>query len=233
MEANTQLSLLLSCEHGGNEVPEKYLPYFKNVGDILQTHRGYDIGAFDLFETLKQLNPDYSIFSKTTRLLVDLNRSLHKKTLFSEWTNQLDLREKEQILNTYYHPFRKSFANELKLKVEQGKQILHVSIHSFTPVLNGEVRTTDIGILYHPGRLSEKLFAKVWKEKLGECLPQLRVRFNYPYLGKPDGHVAAHRRIYADHQYVGIELELNQKFAFDKVIYNGIRKSLELSIGDF
>lgn len=89
------------------------------------------------------------------------------------------------------------------------------------------MRTTDIGILYHPGRPWEKAFAAQWKAALNEQLPNLRVRFNYPYLGKPDGHVAYHRKMYTDAQYAGIELELNYNHAFNDDVYRGIVESLK------
>jgi predicted N-formylglutamate amidohydrolase len=220
--------LFLTCEHGGNQIPSPYQPYFVNAGEVLNTHRGIDKGALDLFRLIEsQLNPVFAISSETCRLVVDLNRSLHRRTLFSEFTKPLSREVKQEILDRYYFPFRQAFIDALKKSIDEGKSVLHLSVHSFTPELNGVVRTTDIGILYHPGRPWEKAFAAQWKAALNKHLPQLRVRFNYPYLGKPDGHVAYHRKIYSDSQYAGIELEVNLKYAFDGEIYLGIVNALK------
>lgn len=40
----------------------------------------------------------------------------------------------------------------------------------------------------------------------------MNVRFNYPYLGKADGFTTHLRKKFKDN-YIGIELEVNQKFA--------------------
>lgn len=224
----SQVQLFLSCEHGGNQIPDNYKPLFAGATDVLNTHRGFDLGALPLYRLCEQeLEPAFAIYSETCRLVVDLNRSLHRRSLFSEWTKKLPKPERLQILDAHYHPYRQAFKQALDQSVAHGNRVLHLSVHSFTPVLNGVVRNTDIGILYHPARPWEKAFAARWKQALNRHLPQLKVRFNYPYLGKPDGHVAAHRKTYPDPVYAGIELELCHKFAFDQKVYMGIVQSLK------
>lgn len=219
-------ALLISCEHGGNAIPPKYKHLFAKAHTILKTHRGFDIGALQLFQVLCELPHDFSISNEVTRLLVDFNRSLHRKTLFSEFTIQLSASEKQTILNEYYHPYRAEFAEALSSIIKENKSVLHISVHSFTPIYNSIERNADIGILYHPDRPYEKQFAKLFKAELKTALPNLKIRFNYPYLGKPDGHVAPHRKIYDDAQYGGIELELNQKHAHNCQICSGIKLAL-------
>ncbi len=76
------MKFLLTCEHGGNEIPEEYQKYFINAGKVLNSHRGYDPGAMDLFIFLRDL-ADYSFYSTTSRLLIELNRSFHHPAVFS------------------------------------------------------------------------------------------------------------------------------------------------------
>ena len=57
------MKLILTCEHGGNEIPTKYANYFDKHQAILKTHRGFDLGALDYFKHLKPL-ADFSSFSK-------------------------------------------------------------------------------------------------------------------------------------------------------------------------
>ena len=38
-------NLVLSCEHFTNTIPEEYKSLFLNADKILETHRGWDIGA--------------------------------------------------------------------------------------------------------------------------------------------------------------------------------------------
>ena len=93
-----------------------------------------------------------------------------------------------------------------------GRQVVHIASHSFTPELNGEVRTADIGWLYDPGRFSEALCSTRWLEAVRRLQPELRLRRNYPYIGKSDGLTFCLRRAYPAEVYLGIELEVNQQF---------------------
>jgi len=93
----------------------------------------------------------------------------------------------------------------------RGRRVIHVSSHSFTPVLNGEVRRADVGLLYDPRRREEAALCSRWKTALGAIAPALRVRRNYPYAGKGDGLTSALRLAFASRDYVGIELEINQQ----------------------
>lgn len=221
--------IVLSCEHGGNEVPERYKDLFQNADENLKSHRGYDIGALELFELIENDYVVYKQYATTTRLLVDVNRSLYRRTLFSEYTKCLPNKEKKLILEHYYYAFRRSFEEKMASLWRQGKSVLHLSVHSFTPSLNGEIRQTDFGILYNPERAEEKVFAQLWKAELNRLLPDYRVRFNYPFRGKPDGHV----RYFRDREkekYLGIEFEMNQKYAGDTNLKVSIAKSFNSAV---
>jgi predicted N-formylglutamate amidohydrolase len=94
--------------------------------------------------------------------------------------------------------------------VSRRRRVIHISSHSFTPELDGKVRSADVGLLYHPGRRGEAELCARWKSSLAELAPQLRVRRNYPYAGKGDGLTSYLRQRFAPSVYVGIELEINQ-----------------------
>lgn len=215
------MKLFLSCEHGGNQVPEAYQYLFFNAEEVLKTHRGFDDGALGLFNALKLTGIDFSISNETTRLLVDLNRSLHRRSLFSEFSNTLSKKKKKEVLDEYYFPFRNSFFEEALKTVNGCEDIFHVSVHAFTPELNGVVRDADIGLLYNPSHGIEKKMAMLWKEELKKVFPQFVIRYNYPYLGKTDGHVAPLRKFFGKH-YAGIEFELNSKHAGNIQVIDGI-----------
>ena len=46
------IRVLLTCEHGGNEIPVAYRSHFTNAKAALSTHSGLDIGALDLFHKM-------------------------------------------------------------------------------------------------------------------------------------------------------------------------------------
>jgi predicted N-formylglutamate amidohydrolase len=149
-------------------------------------------------------------YSNTTRLLVDLNRSLGHPRLFSEITRPLDSTARLQIIDRHYLPYRGAVEERVRELLDRHGRVLHLSIHSFTPVWKGAPRVAGIGLLYDPCRKPEQRLAKAWQAALSESAPQLRVRRNYPYLGKADGFAAYLRRKLSARVYRGIEVELNQ-----------------------
>lgn len=216
---------IVSCEHGGNQIPAAYAPFFQDAGEVLQTHRGYDPGALPLFKLLASRLSDFALYSETSRLLVELNRSLHHRKLFSTYTKNLPSATKEEIIAQHYLPYRKQAENKILEFSSLGNTVVHLSIHSFTPVLEGQVRKADIGLLYDPGRREEREFCRLWKEQLKQVLPTKVVRFNYPYLGTADGFTTYLRGQFPE-KYIGIELEINQQHQEDDFLNQGILASL-------
>jgi len=208
MKAN---ALIITCEHAVNSIPPAFSDLFKHAKDILETHRGIDIGAKAIAEHLAHALPcdDYQA-ATTSRLLIDCNRSLNHSHCFSEWTKTLEQHEKQAIINTYYHPFRTAVIRRIEQLTQQKKRVLHLSIHSFTPILNGVKRETDIGLLYDPKRAGEKAFARDLKQSFKTIAPQYRVRMNYPYLGIHDGLIHTLRKKLSEQHYIGLEIESNQ-----------------------
>lgn len=203
--------LVITCEHAGNVVPEGYEPLFVAHGHLLPTHRGWDPGALTLAREMAERFAAPLYFEETTRLLVDLNRSVGTPDLHSEATRHLTLRERRAILDRYYHPHRKIVEGAVAAAAKDA-EVIHIASHSFTPALNGVVRTADIGILYDPKRHGEVAFASAWFDALRAADASLRLRRNYPYLGASDGIMQPLRRKLAPDRYVGIELEVNQRF---------------------
>jgi predicted N-formylglutamate amidohydrolase len=204
--------LFITCEHAGNDVPATYRPLFAGHEHLLATHRGWDPGALTLARDMAERFSAPLYFETTTRLLVDLNRSVGRPELHSEAIRHLPIGARREILDRYYHPHRRRVEDAVAGLVASGARVLHVASHSFTPELNGQVRTADIGLLYDPARPGEVALACAWREALAASDPSLRVRRNYPYLGKSDGVTMALRRRHPPDRYIGIELEVNQRY---------------------
>ncbi|WP_458627494.1 N-formylglutamate amidohydrolase [Winogradskyella sp. PC D3.3] len=110
------MKLVLTCEHGGNDIPDNYNKQFNNKA-VLKTHRAYDLGALDVFQYLKPLS-NASFYSTTSRLLVELNRSLFSKSLFSEFSKNLSKNQKSEILQKYYIPHRTDVEYKIAKKLQ-------------------------------------------------------------------------------------------------------------------
>ena len=170
--------------------------------------------------------------SEVSRLLVDLNRSLHHRNLFSRVSRQLPEYRRNHLLKFFYLPYRERVVSEIRRLVSEGSCVIHISVHSFVPVLDGTLRNADIGLLYDPGRVLEKNFSSAWKAALQTRNPTLRIRLNYPYLGKADGLTTWLRRQFPGRDYLGIELELNQRLLGDPLSdgLNAVSKSIVESL---
>ncbi len=151
----------------------------------------------------------------TTRLLIDLNRSISHRQLHSELTRGLPPAGRREIIALHYRPYRDAVEAAVATRIAAGQRVVHVSSHSFTPELDGVVRQADVAWLYDPRRPGESLFASQWLAALKSLRPDLKLRRNYPYQGKGDGLTSLLRKRYAPSRYVGIELEVNQRFVID------------------
>lgn len=145
---------------------------------------------------------------------------------------------REAICRRYYDPYRRKVGAFVERSRDAGMRVIHVSSHTFTPVLGGNVRRADVGLLYDPQRQSERSLCERWQRSLRARRPNWIVRRNYPYLGRSDGLTSFLRRRFDDRHYIGIELEVNQKrvagnalSAADRAaIVDALREALTLPI---
>lgn len=210
-------------------IPKQYAGYFGKAAEDLNSHKGIDFGALDVFGILSGKFADFSLSSKVSRLLVEVNRSINSLSLFSAYSQQMPVKAKEKILNNYYHPYRKKITDKVKEFVYSGNNVLHISVHSFTPVLNGEIRKNDIGLLFDPDNKMEQYCCNAWKKTIEKIRPDMVVMFNYPYLGTTDGLTKTLREAFPE-KYAGIELEINQKYYANNSMDKDIVRVIELSI---
>lgn len=203
--------LIVTCEHGGNRIPARWMPLFDGASALLATHRGYDAGSLTMAKALAAAFGAPLIIATVSRLLVDLNRSVGHRALYSNATRGLPRVERQRILAQYYRPYRDEVEARVARAVASGRRVVHVSSHSFTPVLDGKERNADVGLLYDPMRGTERSLCEAWSGLLVHRIAPLRVRRNYPYQGRNDGLTSHLRRRFTPTQYVGVELEVNQK----------------------
>lgn len=203
-------TLFITCEHGGNRIPPRYRSLFDRGHAALNSHRGWDPGALQLARELAAALDAPLHFSTLSRLLVDLNRSEGHPRVLSKYSEVLSNREREALFDRYYRPYRAAALGGMQAEVSGENRVIHISVHSFTPVLKGVRRNADIGLLYDPRRPGERALAAAWRRAIRSVQPGLRVRMNYPYLGTSDGHTTSLRGWFPADFYVGIELEVNQ-----------------------
>jgi predicted N-formylglutamate amidohydrolase len=205
-----RLSFLFTCEHGGNRIPVPYRGLFRGRQAQLDSHRGYDPGALLMAKAFAKAFRAPLVTSTTSRLLIDLNRSIGHPRLFSAATRGAPPLLRRKIVAEHYRPYRREVERRVGQSLARGRRVIHIASHSFTPELDGKVRGADVGLLYDPRRQGEADLCARWKASLSARTPALRVRRNYPYAGKDDGLTSHLRARFPSDAYVGIELEVNQ-----------------------
>lgn len=224
--------VIITCEHGGNYVPREFRYLFTNQEKVLTTHLGWDIGALEVAKYMARHIPAPLSYQRVSRLLVESNRSLHSEELFSKYSRELEKPIRKYVLSKYYYPYRNAIEKNISKCIEEGYEVLHLSVHSFTPVLNGVERQVDIGLLCDEARWAETEYCQMWKNQIEQLLPQKLVMINVPYNGADDGFTTYLRERFPADKYLGIEIEINQKYAGTEemsVIRSALSNSLIIS----
>jgi predicted N-formylglutamate amidohydrolase len=175
----------------------------------LLSHRGWDPGALTFARALARALGAPLVASTVTRLLVEPNRTLGHPGLFSERTRSLSAADREALVGRYWRPHRARVEGTVRESLERHGRALHLGVHTFTPVLEGNVRDVDVGVLYDPRRPAERAFCRSWIRELRDALPALRIRANAPYRGAADGLTTHLRRVLGE-GYLGVEIEVGQ-----------------------
>lgn len=205
------IRFIVTCEHGGNRVPDRYRTLFEGRGELLASHRGWDPGALVLARQLATALRATLHYATVSRLVVDLNRSPGHPRLFGEAIRSAGPESRRAILARHYRPYRERVERDIAAAVAAGHRVVHLSAHSFTPVLDGRLRSADVGLLYDPARPGEAELARRWQAALKAVSGGgLRVRRNYPYAGVSDGFPRHLRQRFPASRYLGIEVEVNQ-----------------------
>lgn len=205
-------TVVITCEHGGDRVPRRYAGLLAAARRRLPVHRWHDPGALELARRFARQLDAPLVFATVTRLLVDLNRSPGTRSPFSSLTASLDDATKRAILERHYLPYRERVERLLVEAIARAGRVVHLSVHSFSPLFRGRFRRTDVGLLYDPSSRCERQICRVWQAALRRLRPDLSIRRNHPYRGTADGLTTWLRGRFDPTRYAGIELEVSQRW---------------------
>ena len=227
-------SVIISVEHASNHVPNGI-----DLGvdpDVLDSHVAWDPGTAVIGEMLGRDLDAPVLLGSLTRLVVDLNRSPTNPDSIPDvafgvpvpGNQRLDDAGRAARLAEYHTPYWKK-AREWVRTRSKDRTLLHLSIHSFTPVLHGELRSMSVGVMYDPARPLELPFAE-------SLIDALRARGidtanNGPYDGRNDALVTTLRQEFPPDRYAGIQIEHNLKHipemeALGREVLAGLRQVL-------
>jgi len=120
----------------------------------LDRHIAWDIGAGDVARALVERMGGVAVLSGISRLVIDCNREPDHPGLIplaSDGTPipgnaALTAGERARRMDRFYAPFHDAVGAALEAA---GSRALPVSVHSFTPEMNGFARPWPIGLLYN------------------------------------------------------------------------------------
>ncbi len=183
INTNGAAPIVLVCEHASNFIPE-YLDGLGISEDAASSHAAWDPGALAVAELLSaQLNAPL-VVQRVSRLVYDCNRppeaqsAMPVKSEIYEVPGNVALSEeqRQERVCKYYIPFQRELKKALLLKQSQNQLPVVITIHSFTPIYNGEKRSVELGILHdNDTRFADELLAVL-------CLSdRYNIQRNEPY----------------------------------------------------
>lgn len=178
--------MVLVADHAFNALPEEY----GNLGlPAAEFHRhiAYDIGVESVTRRLAALTGAPAAMARFSRLLVDPNRGPDDPTLIRQLYDgtvvpgnyPIKEEERQKRLENFYTPYHDAVAGLIaSVAAKSGAAPLIISIHSFTPFMQGRERPWHVGILWD----SDERAVRPLMEAL-RAEPGVMVGDNEPYDG--------------------------------------------------
>jgi predicted N-formylglutamate amidohydrolase len=167
--------LLLLGDHAGRVIPQK-LGTLGLPPEAFEQHIAWDIGIAGLGERLSRALDATFIRQPFSRLVVDCNRK-HTAPDFvpavSDGTTipgNVDLKtsdrssRRREIHMAYHH----RITGLLEARDQQARDTVLVSLHSFTPTLNGQDRPWRYGVLHRNDSKASRTLLALLRERFGE-----------------------------------------------------------------
>ena len=208
------MSVLISCEAGGEFVPDLTClqgPTWRPP-EFPKWISGDRPARYAARRLAHRLSAPL-IENPMSLALVDVSRSSTHRSLYSSLTRRWPEFAKRWLLDEIHTPYRQRIRSQISQQLMRSGYLIHISIRSFDPRAEGKMRRADAGLLYDPARQDEVDLCLDWIDEMYDELPMLRVRRNYPRRGTTDSMTKRMRREFREHDYVGVELQLNRAWA--------------------
>lgn len=200
--------ILLICDHASCRFPQA-------LGDMgldpfaRRCHLAIDIGAGKLTENLAKSLGVTAVIAQYSRLIVDCNRQLMDPGAFLEYgdgilvpgNRNLTQADKDARADAIYWPYHRAIDEQIKRLRAIGPEPVFISIHSFTPVLNGVSRAVQMGVLWDTDSRTADIFIDDFRAA------GFLTGDNEPYSGKaPQDFTIDHHAEEINLPHVGIEV---------------------------
>ncbi len=177
---------LLVADHASAHIPDALFDLGLSKADRY-SHLAWDIGTDSLIRALSQKLQLPAVICSYSRLVVDCNRSLDDPSAYLSYSDAREIQgnkalssaERQLRADAVYYPYHREVSEQLLALERHVERAAIVSVHSFTPVLNGKPRPWDCGILWDKDpRLPQALLDSL------SAIPSIKVGDNQPYSGR-------------------------------------------------
>lgn len=201
--------MVLLADHAGRQIPDEY-------GDLglpapeFDRHIAYDIGVEALTRGLAARTGAPALMANFSRLLVDPNRGEDDPTLIRQLYDgtiipanyPLSQEERMRRLDNFYRPYHDAVGSlTASVAGASGRAPFIVSLHSFTPVMQGRPRPWHVGILWDSDDRAVRPIIDMLSAD-----PDLVVGDNEPYDGALKGDTMYRHAIVNGYPHVLIEV---------------------------
>lgn len=147
--------VVLICDHASHAVP-RALGGLGLPPDALRQHIGWDIGAAEVVGHLARLLDAPAVLSGVSRLVIDCNRALDNPTSIPEESDGvpvpgnrgLDPAARAARADAWYRPYHRAVETTIAHRRAMGPAPAVLSVHSFTPEMDGFARPWQVGVLW-------------------------------------------------------------------------------------
>ncbi|MBL4739418.1 MAG: N-formylglutamate amidohydrolase [Sneathiella sp.] len=184
MNAESASPIFLIADHASRHIPEEFGTLGIDDPALLRRHVAWDIGIEDVTSRMSEKLRAPAIFSTFSRLLIDPNRynddpaamPVESDGVRVPANEGLKKADKQKRIDQYFTPYHDQVTALLDQMVKNHAEPLVISMHSFTPVMNGFERPWHIGVLWaDDNRISAPMLEILRKN------PALVVGDNEPY----------------------------------------------------
>jgi predicted N-formylglutamate amidohydrolase len=147
--------VLLICEHASRRLPQRYGTLGLSE-EALASHIAWDPGALAVARQMAANLDAVLIYQRFSRLIYDCNRPPESPAAMRDVSEifripgneNLQPAERSRRTAALYQPFHGRIREEIGARMEKGMKTALVTVHSFTPVYFGKLRTVEVGILH-------------------------------------------------------------------------------------
>jgi predicted N-formylglutamate amidohydrolase len=185
-EGDRKRGIVLLADHARRDLPEDYGSLGLPAAEF-DRHIAYDIGVETVTRELAALLGVPAVFANFSRLLIDPNRGDDDPTLIRQLYDgtvvpgnyPISAEERERRLDRFYRPYHDAVGAMIASVARASASAPFIlSVHSFTPVMQGLVRPWHVGILWdRDDRVARPLIDMLAEDK------SLIVGDNEPYDG--------------------------------------------------